>query len=139
MSDLNNFMMIEDLKINEQEEKFIEQSKQNINKKREEEKEEEEKLAQAQNIGSFEESAQELDDEQQDLAKDLGVKFHEELAPTVPQDSFIAGIQDEFNNPDPIEEQNQNFNLNLQNQIKNIDSIFEPEPEVMAVPDQSEQ
>jgi len=29
MSDLNNFMMIEDLKINEQEEKFIEQTKKN--------------------------------------------------------------------------------------------------------------
>lgn len=29
MSDLNNFMMIEDLKINEQEEKFIQQTKKN--------------------------------------------------------------------------------------------------------------
>ena len=79
MSDLNDFMMCEDLKINEQEEKFIEQTRKN-----------------KRNIGSFEDEVEEE----------------------------VFDFEEEEKKDEETE------SLNLQTQIKNIDLIFEPEPEL---------
>lgn len=78
------------------------------------------------NIGSFEDDNQ-IDD-QDHLAKDLGVKFA--LGVQRSTNNFEVGDMmntdlESFNNPGTL---NSNA-YNLQTHLRNIDSIFEPEPE----------
>jgi hypothetical protein len=82
------------------------------------------------NIGSFDEDQNCSEDEQENLAKDLGVNF--DSGALLNQNSYdievadlVANDLDSFNNPGTV---NSNT-YNLQAHIKNIDSIFEPEPE----------
>ena len=124
MGDLQAFMMIEDLKINEDEMKFDQQTRLNVEKKK---LREEMKNTIPRNIGSFEDCA--YADDQDELAKDLGVNFSDngDLSSEVqstPRDALHS-----LNNPGTFNSQQTYQALMLQNQIKNIDSIFEPEPE----------
>lgn len=79
MSDLDDFMRYEDLKIDEQEEKFIQQTQLN-QQKRQLKKELYDQFGQKRNIGSFDDEIH--DSEQKVLENDLGVEFvgdsHEE-------------------------------------------------------------
>ena len=72
MSDLDDFMRIEDFKIDEQEEKFIQQTQLN-QQKRQLKKELNDQIGQKRNIGSFDDEIH--DSDQKVLENDLGVDF----------------------------------------------------------------
>lgn len=74
-------------------------------------------------------------EDQENLEKDLGINFDQEAIPNQNTNNFevadlIHDNLDTFNNPGT---QGSNA-FNLQTHIKNIDSIFEPEPEEHAFP-----
>ena len=132
MSDLNNFMLIEDLKINQQEEKFIQQTRLNKQKK-----ELQQQVLSAINQGHHGEKPQPMGSFDQELSlaeqkrfeHDLGVQFDPNLEE--PQsEGDDSDMLDLHENPD-MAASHLGTHFNYEAQIKNIDSIFEPEPEII--------
>ena len=86
------------------------------------------------NIGSFGDDQNRGTHDQENLANDLGVKFDSNAMSNqstynIEVNDLVRNELDSFNNPGTI---NSNA-YNLQTQIMNIDSIFEPEPEENAL------
>ena len=106
MGDLNNFMICEDLRVNEQEDKFIRQ--QNFNAER--------------------------DRFQNQLRQELSFQLQRNTFEDIINDSkdIVFDSSDIADLQSPVQDEVESrAGMNLQNQIKNLDSIFEPEPEII--------